>query len=365
MSEVTELLADLVRIDSVNPGLVPGGAGETRIAGFIADWLSAREFEVHRLERNPGRPSIVGIARGTGGGRSLLFDGHTDTVGVGGYEGDPFDPAIADGRLHGRGSGDMKCGVAAMLVAADRARRMRLKGDVIVAAVADEEHASLGSEEVAEAFGADAVIVTEPTGMEIIVTHKGFVWADVIVTGRAAHGSRPDLGIDAIVMAGHFLVALGAEGQRLAATAPVPLLGTGSVHASLIAGGHEMSSYPAECRVRLERRTVPGETVETVTAELQAIIARLGREVPGFAARLEIGFNRGPLVYPGGDAIVPLVQTVAEELTGKAPPLRGMTGWTDAAVFDARGIPSILFGPVGEGFHAKRMGRHRLGRGGH
>ncbi|MCX5215385.1 M20/M25/M40 family metallo-hydrolase [Kitasatospora sp. NBC_00240] len=203
------LLARLISIDSVNPDLVPGGAGETVIADFCGEWLTARGFELHSLEKRPGRPSLVAIARGTGGGRSLMLNGHLDTVSLAGYDGNPLDPQTRDGRMYGRGTFDMKGGIAAMMVAAARATAHgSLRGDVMLACVADEEHGSSGTEEVLESFTADAAIVTEPSHLEVTLAHKGFAWFDVEIEGRAAHGSRPELGLDAIAKAGHFLVAL-------------------------------------------------------------------------------------------------------------------------------------------------------------
>ena len=352
MSDVVQLLRELVRIDSVNPDIVPGAAGEAKAAEHVARWLSDRGFAVQRLEARAGRPSIVGIRKGKGGGRSLMLNGHLDTVGVAGYLGDPFSARIEGGRLHGRGSIDMKAGVAAMLVAAERAARTGLAGDLLVACVADEECASIGSEEVAAAFHPDAVIVTEPTDLDIVVTHKGFVWLDIAVEGKAAHGSRPDLGIDAIAKAGHFLVAIEALDQRLRGGRPVPLLGTGSVHASLITGGQEMSSYPERCTVRIERRTVPGETVEGAEQEVRTLVADLAKSVPEFRARVTRGLAREPLPDAGSSALVQCLETAAAARLGRRPRRSGMTGWTDCAIFAAGGIPSVLFGPSGEGLHA-------------
>ncbi len=278
------LLAKLVAIPSVNPDLVPGGGGEAAIADYIARWFAAHGLEVHRLERHAGRPSIVGVVRGAAGGRSLMFNGHTDTVTLAGYDGDPLVPRIADGQMFGRGAFDMKCGVAAMMVAAVRARQQGVAGDILVACVADEEYASFGTEEVVERFRADAAIVTEPSHLQLTVAHKGFVWFDVTVEGRAAHGSRPELGIDAIAKAGKFLVALEELDLGLRARPGHPILGCGSVHASVIVGGEELSSYPASCLIRLERRTIPGETPEGTEAELQAIIDRIAAADPAFKA---------------------------------------------------------------------------------
>lgn len=350
--ETTELLRALVAIDSVNPDLVPGAAGESRIAGFVTAWFERHGFAVDRLEATPGRPSIVARKAGTGGGRSLMFNGHLDTTGVADYIGDPFDPRLDGGRVYGRGSGDMKAGVAAMMIAALRATRCGLAGDLLVACVADEENGSLGSIEVAAVYRPDAVIITEPTSLGLVHTHKGFAWYDVIVAGRSAHGSRPDLGIDAIAKAGKVLVAIEAWQQRLAAGRQHPPLGTGSVHASLISGGQEMSSYPASCRIRLERRTIPGETAETVAAELQQMLSEIAAGDSQFNARLERGLAREPLHVSPAEPIVSATLAAAAARLGRPPQLAGMAGWTDCAIFAAKGVPAILFGPDGDGFHA-------------
>jgi acetylornithine deacetylase len=346
------LLARLIGIDSVNPDLVPGGAGETRIADFCAGWLAPRGFDVHRLEKRQGRPSLVAVARGSGGGRSLMLNGHLDTVGLGTYDGDPLEPEIRDGRMFGRGAFDMKGGIAAMMTAAARAvERGRLRGDVILACVADEEHASSGTEEVLEAFTADAAVVTEPSHLEVTLAHKGFAWFDVEIRGRAAHGSRPDLGVDAIAKAGHFLVALEEWGHRLA-QAPHHLLGAGTVHASVIRGGEEASTYPASCRITIERRTVPGESADTVHAELTAILGDLAAGVPDFHYRLHRDLHREPFEADPRVSIVRTLTRHAGAVLGRPPVIRAEPFWTDCALLDRAGIPCLLFGVDGGGAHS-------------
>ncbi|MFF4569673.1 ArgE/DapE family deacylase [Streptomyces sp. NPDC001410] len=346
------LLARLVSIDSVNPDLVPGGVGETVIVGFCSEWLAARGFEVHSLEKRPGRPSLVAIARGTGGGRSLMLNGHLDTVSLADYDGDPLDPQIRGGRMYGRGTFDMKGGIAAMMAAAARATAHgSLRGDVILACVADEEHGSAGTEEVLESFSADAAIVTESSHLEVTLAHKGFAWFEVEIEGRAAHGSRPELGVDAIAKAGHFLVALEELGRRLAEGPAHPLLGTGTVHAAVIHGGEEPSTYPAHCRITLERRTVPGESADTVQTELTAVLDHLAATVPDFRYRLTHGLHREPFE---ADPDAPIVRTLtrhAEQALGR-PAVRAEPCWTDCALLDRAGIPCLLFGADGAGAHA-------------
>ena len=352
MTSATELLKDLVSINSVNPDLVPGAVGEIEIADFCASWFAARGFEVHRLEARKGRPSIVGIRRGRGGGRSLMFNGHIDTVTLAGYAGNPLEARIEDGKLFGRGAFDMKSGVAAMMVAAERAASHGLAGDILVACVADEEYASIGTAEVAARFKADAAIVTEPSHLELTLAHKGFVWFEVIVEGRAAHGSRPELGVDAIAKAGHFLVALEAYGEKLLAGKGHPILHTGSVHASIIKGGEELSSYPAQCRISIERRTIPGETAESVEAEFRALLDKIKAEVKDFRYRLERGLERVPFEAKTDEPIVASLRKHATEALGRAPKIRGEPFWTDCAILKEAGIPCLLFGADGAGAHA-------------
>jgi acetylornithine deacetylase len=271
-SDLTSLLSSLVAIDSVNPSLVAGGAGESRIADYIEDWARAAGLEAERLEETPGRPSVLVRAPGRGGGRTLLLCGHIDTVNVDGMT-DPHRPRVKGDRLYGRGAYDMKGGVAAALIAAREVARLGLAGDVVVAAVADEEHASAGVQEALRRLRADAAVVTEPTELQLAVAHKGFVWSEIEVAGRAAHGSRPHLGLDAIVKMGAVLKELEGLDRSLAGNHH-PLLGRASVHASLIDGGAELSSYPAQCKLALERRTLPGETGAQIEQELEALLER-------------------------------------------------------------------------------------------
>jgi acetylornithine deacetylase len=348
---VTALAAELVAIDSVNPALVPGGAGEAEVAAFLVRWAYDNGLEARVLERTPGRPSVVVTARGRGGGRSLLLCGHMDTVGVEGMAA-PHDPRRDGDRLYGRGACDMKSGLAAALVAARHAAAAGLAGDVVVACVADEEHASLGVQEVLEDVGAAAAVVTEPTRHEIVVAHKGFVWAEVVVEGTAAHGSRPELGVDAIVHAAPVLAGVGALDAALAARDPHPRLGRGSVHAGTIAGGGETSSYPGRCALTVERRTLPGETEATFASELEALLDRARRAQPGLRASFRTGLTREPFAIDPEHELVRLTREIAAGELGAPPPSTGAPYWTDAAFIAAAGIPSILFGPAGEGEHA-------------
>ncbi len=335
--DLVELLSRLVAADSVNPSLVPGGAGEAEAARVVVAWAAAAGLAVDVLEATPGRPSVLVRARGTGGGRTLLLCGHIDTVGVEGMAA-PHAPRIDGDRLHGRGAYDMKAGVAAALVACRELAGAGLAGDVVVAAVADEEHASVGVQEVLRAVRADAAIVTEPTEGRVAVAHKGFTWIEVDVPGRAAHGSRPHLGEDAIVKAGPLLTGIGALDDALGAREH-PLLGRASVHASLIAGGAELSSYPERCTVALERRTLPGETAPDAEAEVAALL-------PAGATQRTL-LVREPFEADAGNA--PAAALLSASGTGEAV---GVSYWADSAFIAAAGIPTALYGPAGEGAHA-------------
>lgn len=347
-----ELLRQLVRIDSVNPALVPGAAGEGRMADFTAAWFRRRGFEVTRLEETTHRPSIVAIAHGSGGGNSLMFNGHLDTVTLAGYDGDPLEPCIQDGAMHGRGTFDMKAGVAAMMTAAAHVATQPHRGDIIVALVADEEFASAGTEEVLRHFTADAAIVSEPTHEDIVFAHGGFVWCTITIHGVAAHGSRPDLGMDAIAKTGAFLTGLHHLSQQLSASRGHAVVGPGSVHASLITGGEEFSSYPAECTVSVERRTVPGENGDTGRAELREILDTIAKDDPTFSYTLKTVLERNPFEVPSDSALVRTVASAAERVTGATPVLRGEPFWTDASLMLEAGIPGLLFGVDGGGAHA-------------
>ena len=361
LDELQELICSLVAIESVNPDLVPSGSGEGLIASFVASWLSAAGLEVTVVEPVPGRPSVVGVLRGSGGGKSLMLNAHMDTVGAGGMT-DAFTPAVREGRVYGRGAYDMKASLAASMLAARSARSLNLKGDVIVTAVADEEVASHGTSAVLdqlfpsprrgegqgegrEKLRADYAIVTEPTELRLCVAHKGFVWLEVETTGVAAHGSRSDLGVDAIAHMGPILSGVLDLNRRLHEGPRHGLLGTGSIHASLIEGGQEMSTYPARCVAKLERRTVPGEDGASVLREIAEI------SPPHSLGRATVG-TRIVLEQPPSEVAAdhPLSRAVAR--AAGDPVIIGVAYWMDMALLNADGIPCVAFGPEGAGEHA-------------
>lgn len=344
----------LIAIDSVNPDLVPGAAGEKEIAAWCADWLARQGFEVRRLEDRPGRPSVVGVARGTGGGRSLMLNGHLDTVGVAGYEGDPFGGEVLDGLIFGRGAFDMKGGLAAILVAAARASATGLAGDVIVTLVADEEFGSLGTEEVLRHYRADAAIVAEPSELCLTVAHRGFAWFEVELTGRAAHGSMPEQGVDAIAHAGLVLRALDGLRERLESAQAHPLLGHGTVRVSMITGGEDAATVAPSCTLTVERRTLPGEAPDAVEAELESLLERLAAVTPEFAFRLTRLVARGAFEADPDWPIVRALSDHAERVLGVTPTRRGEPFWTDAGLLHEAGIPCLLLGVRGGGAHADK-----------
>lgn len=352
MSDVAALAAQLVSIESINPGVVAGGSGELEIARFVAQWCERAGLETTLTELRPGRANVVAVARGKRGGRSLLLNAHLDTVGVAGMT-DPFIPRLEGGRLYGRGAQDMKGSLAACMLATAEAARRGLGGDVILTAVADEELASIGTEAIAASTRADAAIVAEPTDMCLAIAHRGFVHLEVEVHGRAAHGSRPDLGIDAIAKAGRVLVGIEDLDRGLRATPAHPHLGTGSVHASLIEGGQEFSSYPARCLIQAERRTIPGESHELAESELRAIVARAGEGDPDFSADVRAPISREPFEIADDAEIVEVLRRHATSVLGTTPDTVGVPFWADSALLADAGIPTVVFGPLGAGLHSE------------
>ena len=332
------MLGQLVSIDSVNPTLIPGGAGEAAIGRFIATWLEGAGLEVSLQEVVPGRSNVIGVARGSGGGRTLLLNAHTDTVGVDGMQA-PHEPRLEDGRLYGRGAYDMKAGLAAAMLTVASVRE--LAGDVVLAAVVDEEAAGAGTKALlASGIHADAAIVPEPTGLDVVIAHKGFVGFEIETAGRAAHGSRPERGVDAIARMGPILVELLTLAERLSSAAGHPLLGPSSMHTSLIEGGQEFSSYPERCLLTGEWRTLPGQSPADVEAELRELIARSTVD-----ADLRLLFTGDPLETAEDEEIVQLVHGHART------EIVGVPYWADSALLAAAGIPTVLFGPRGGGEH--------------
>lgn len=346
--------AELVRIPSINPSLVPGAGGERAVAEAIAARLrETLGITVEMQDAGDGRPNVIASV-GNGPGRTLMLNGHIDTVGVAGME-DPFSGRVEANRLYGRGSSDMKAAMAAAMVLLEEiARAGDFPGTLIVTFVADEEHSSVGTQAICreiERWKPDAALVLEGTGLDITTAHKGFVWATITTHGFAAHGSRYELGVDAIAHMGRVLVALEELGRELIAREPHPLVGPPSIHASLIRGGQELSSYPEECVLEIERRTIPGETSEHVEQELQAILDRLAGEDEQFRGVLEMGVVRDSFEISPDAEIVATVRRIAAAERGVEPRITGGAGWMDSSLLDKAGVPVTIFGPDGEGAH--------------
>jgi acetylornithine deacetylase len=344
-----QLLKDLIAVDSINPSLVPGAAGEAAVARTIAEAMRGMGLTVETQDVAPGRPNVVGTLHGKVPGRSLMFCGHIDTVGVTGMKA-PFDPVEKDGRIYGRGSQDMKSGIAAMI---DVARVIAesgglAAGSLVIACVVDEEHSSIGADALVTKWRADGAVVTEPTDLQVAIAHKGFEWVEIETEGRAAHGSRPREGRDAIRLMARVLNGLDAIDRGLQSGRSHALLGTASLHASLIEGGRELSSYPDRCHLQMERRTIPGEAPGASAREVEDLLARLRAEDPDFKAGSKSIFARSPYEI-AADHELPKRMVSA---TGMDAPTIGMSFWTDAAILGDAGIPSILYGPKGAGLHS-------------
>jgi acetylornithine deacetylase len=350
-------LADLVRINSVNPTLAPTGKGEAEIGEYVAIALGSLGLEVQKFEPEPGRVSIVGILRGTDAqsrkAKSLMLNAHYDTVGVEGMD-EPFSAAIRDGKMFGRGTYDMKGSLAAQMAAVKSIvdAGERLRGDLVIAAVADEEYGSIGTRDLIRHMKTDAAIVTEPTAARICLAHKGYLWIEVETTGRAAHGSKFEQGVDANMRMGRFLGELEKLERDLRARPPHPLVGPPSLHAAMIHGGEGLSTYAASCKLQIERRTIPGETEPQVVNEMQEIVDRLTAADPAFQATILPYFVRDAFEVARDAEIVQAVGRAAAKVLERKPEYVGDTPWMDAALLQAAGIETVVIGPAGGGAHA-------------
>ena len=341
---VLDLLRALVATPSVNPAMERGGAGEGEVAELAAGWLRSWGFDVSLVEAAAGRPSVLARLR-RGAGKSLILNGHLDTVGVAGMVVPPFAAEVRDGRVWGRGSCDMKAGVAAALAAARDAAAVGFAGELIVALTADEEEAAIGCRRlVDDGLRADAAIVCEPTGLAVMPAHKGFTWLALDFHGRAAHGSRPDRGVDAVRHAGQLLARLDELDASLIRRRKHPLLGYGSIHAGTIEGGTVPSVYPESCRLVLERRTLPGEGADAARSEVEYVLGRLRSAEPSLRATIEVLLHRDGSEVPADHPLVTGLSEALEEV-GIAPRIEGMTAWVEAVIFNASGTPAVCFGP--------------------
>lgn len=352
--ELVRTLSDLVRIKSVNPDLVPGANGEDEIARTIAGRLRQTPgIAVELREAAPNRPNVIATV-GTGSGRTLMLNGHIDTVTVEGMT-DALSGRVDGNRLYGRGSNDMKSSIAGMIVLLEAiARAGDFPGRLVATFVVDEEYASIGTQAICreiDRWQPDAALVLEPTGLDLTIAHKGFVWANIDTRGVAAHGSAWEEGVDAISHMGRILTQIETLNADLTSRPGHELVGPPSVHASLIRGGQELSSYPAACHLEIERRTIPGETPDQVRAELEAIIKRLSTADPQFSATLKLGLVRNPFEVGSDAPIVKVVQAAVERVLGRAPRISGGSGWMDSSLLSEAGVSTAIFGPGGHGNH--------------
>jgi acetylornithine deacetylase len=351
---IAQSLSEMISIDSVNPDLVPGAAGEAEIASWLARSCRELGLEVRTPETAPGRPNVIARWPGSGGGRSLLLTGHVDVVSIEGMEIDPLDPRVEDGKMYGRGAFDMKGGLASILgaVAALCAGGFEPQGDLLLGFVTDEEYKSIGTEALVREIRADAAILAEPTALKICVAHKGFAWLTIVTHGKAAHGSSFHEGIDAIASMGRLLQFMRELEQDVFPMKRHELLQRPSVHAGSIRGGLGISIYPDRCELQIEHRLLPGELPEQTMKTWETELARLRAEDSTFEADVRLDLFR-----PGYELSreVPIVQTLEDnlrELDGTEPAYAGSSGWLDSALLGAAGIPTVIFGPRGGGAHA-------------
>ena len=342
-----QLIAALVACDSTNPGLVPGGAGERAVARLIAAELASAGLEVEVSDVLPGRPNVVGRLRGTGGGPSLMLCGHTDVVAA-----PPalFTPRVRDGRMYGRGTSDMKAGLAAALAAVRSLAADPPAGDVIVAAVVDEEWLSAGAEALAETVSADAAIVLETTALDIVVEHGGFAWFELESTGVEAAGDDTENGRDAIAYLGAALSEIAALDRRLAA-GPAAAYGRPSAHVGTVAGGVQLSAWPGRAVAGVERCLTASERPGDVRAEIADVAARARAREPGLDLTVRELLMRTGIALDRGHPVVTSLGGAFTRVTGRAAGMRGDMGWMDSGVLVEAGIPSVVFGPVGDGEH--------------
>ena len=353
-SQVIELLRALVRIESVTPSLIPTGAGEAKVAAYIADWLAGAGAEVEVLEAAPGRPNVLGRLRGSGGGPTLCLNAHSDTVGYAGWPDEALVPRVDGDRIYGLGAADDKggCAAAMLALAAISESGPRLRGDLLVACVADEEGRSIGTEHLVCQGGIDAAIVIEPQPThELVVEHQGFGWIDVITHGVAAHGCEPDTGVDAIVHLAEVITRLHRLDREVFQPHPSTLNGRTVFHTGTVSGGTDYATYPSRAHVGIEIGTQPGESLSDRVAEIEAIFAEIAASERRFSGEVVVRLEREPFVARGHEALQDVVTEAMRTVLGREPAITGMNGWTDAALLQAAGIPTLLLGSTGGNYH--------------
>ncbi|HEX6984391.1 MAG TPA: M20 family metallopeptidase [Planctomycetaceae bacterium] len=342
---LADTLADLVRINSVNPAY-PDGPGEGEIAAWVRRFFERRGVETWEQEVFPGRPNVIARVPGRDPSRRVVLEAHTDTVSVEGMAIPPFEPTVSDGRLYGRGSCDTKAGLAAMMhaVASLAAGGRRPPCDVWLAAVVDEEHSFRGVLRLCEGLAADAAIVAEPTQLRLVTASKGVLRWRIVVRGRAAHSSKPHLGVNAITHMARVVLALDEDHRRLAGREH-PLLGPATCSVGVIRGGVQVNVVPDECAIEIDRRLLPGERAGEVLTHYQALLDELKREHGTFDVLMEPPMLVDEaLETPADAAPVRAAGDLLAELGLDGTPC-GVPFGSDASKLSRQGIPSLIVGP--------------------
>jgi acetylornithine deacetylase/succinyl-diaminopimelate desuccinylase-like protein len=353
--EVVELISELVRIDSSNPWLVPGSVGESNVTKFISNWLKPLGVEVRLEEVEDGRPNLIALWNGTGGGKSLCINAHSDTVGYAPWRDQALIPQVVGDRIIGLGSADDKghCAVAMLVLKSLVESGVRLRGDFSIALTIDEEGTSSGTMAYLKHYHPDAVVVLEPFGLgNITITHQGFGWLDIVVKGQAAHGCAPELGIDAIAHMAEVITRLQKLDREKYTPTAHPLNGKTVFHTGTIIGGTDYATYPGECRLGIEIGTQPGETIEDRVAEIEAIFSEVKSIYPNFNGRVEVKLARDPFEAKGHEVLWDILSSEVEKEIGHSVTPVGENAWGDAALFQDAGIPTLMLGAYGENFHA-------------
>lgn len=359
---VVDLTRQLVAFDSVNPGLVPGAAGEGPVAQFVADRLAGSGFDVQLVPApsDPRRVSVIAVRDGGRPGRTVVLNGHLDTVGVDGMA-EPFSARIDGMRMSGRGTSDMKGGVAGLVTAAGQLAAAGAPGRLVLAFVADEEDASLGAAAVLEALGGatgprpDVCLIAEPTWLDLPVAHRGYAVVKVGLQGRAAHSSQPEQGADVLAPLGALLVAVAGRDRGLRQGPPHPLLAHGSLMSTVARGGSAPFTVAAQAEVLVERRTLPGEDAAASLSEVRGLVDAVTAAAPGLGSTVELVLARDAWQADDCGPAAELMDLLAAALpaAGAAPPARtGAPYWMESALWQARGVPAVVCGPAGGGLHA-------------
>jgi acetylornithine deacetylase/succinyl-diaminopimelate desuccinylase-like protein len=350
------LLSDLIRIDSVNPWLVPGGAGEGGIGDYVAHWLEPLGLEVKLDEVEEGRSNLIARLPGTDGGKSLCLYAHLDTVGYANWEDRALVPRVEGDRLYGLGAVDDKghCAVAMLVLKSLVKRGVRLRGDLIVALLVDEEGTSSGTMHFVKHYNPDvAIIMDSPSGpLKVIVTHQGFGWLDIVVKGKAAHGCEPEIGVDAIAHMAEVIVRLQQLDREKFALAPHPLNGKVTFHMGTIVGGTDYATYPEWCKLGLEIGFQPGEIVDDYIAEIEDVLQEVKSTYPNFSGAVRLNIARPPFEAQGREGLWEVLSEEITNLYGQSPEAVGLNTWADTALFQEAGVSSLMISATGANLHS-------------